>query len=131
MSFWRAWLAHQHAPFQLGLALVLLTLIVIMTASTPTFLTTGNVLNVLRQAAPTLIVAVAMTLVITSGWHRPFGGLHSRSDRRPFGSIAFGWLVVVVRRALDAWIRFHYRLDEWTAGYPRWTSSFYCDVGHA
>jgi len=67
MPFWRAWLAHQHAPFQLGLALVLLTLVAIMTVSTPTFLTAGNVLNVLRQAAPTLIVAVAMTLVITSG----------------------------------------------------------------
>jgi simple sugar transport system permease protein len=64
---WRVWLAHQHAPFQLGLALVLLTLVVIMTLSTPTFLTIGNVLNVLRQTAPTLIVAVAMTLVITSG----------------------------------------------------------------
>jgi simple sugar transport system permease protein len=38
-----------------------------MSVSTPTFLTVGNILNVLRQAAPTLIVAVAMTLVITSG----------------------------------------------------------------
>jgi simple sugar transport system permease protein len=67
IHFGRTWLAHQHAPFQLGLALVLLTLVVIMTVSSPTFLTTGNVLNVFRQAAPTLIVAVAMTLVITSG----------------------------------------------------------------
>jgi simple sugar transport system permease protein len=67
LRFWRTWLAHQHAPFQLGLALVLLTLVVIVTVSSPTFLTTGNVLNVFRQAAPNLIVAVAMTLVITSG----------------------------------------------------------------
>src|ERR1700731_4008153 len=67
IAFWRTWLAHQQAPFQLGLALVLLTLVVIMTVSSPTFLTTGNVLNVFRQASPTLIVAVAMTLVITSG----------------------------------------------------------------
>jgi simple sugar transport system permease protein len=65
--FWRGWLAHQHAPFQLGLALVLLLLVVIMAGSTSTFLTVGNILNVFRQAAPTLIVAVAMTLVITSG----------------------------------------------------------------
>jgi simple sugar transport system permease protein len=60
-------MANQHAPFQLGLALVLLILVIIMSVSTPTFLTVGNILNVLRQAAPTLIVAVAMTLVITSG----------------------------------------------------------------
>ena len=33
---------------------------------TPTFLTAGNILNVIRQAAPVLIVAVAMTLVITT-----------------------------------------------------------------
>jgi simple sugar transport system permease protein len=33
---------------------------------TSTFLTTGNILNVIRQAAPILIVAVAMTLVITT-----------------------------------------------------------------
>jgi simple sugar transport system permease protein len=65
--FWRTWMANQHAPFQLGLALVLLILVIIMSVSTPTFLTVGNILNVLRQAAPTLIVAVAMTLVITSG----------------------------------------------------------------
>lgn len=32
-----------------------------------TFLTTGNILNVLRQAAPILVVAVAMTFVIVTG----------------------------------------------------------------
>ena len=34
---------------------------------TPNFATSSNILNVLRQAAPTLIVAVGMTIVITSG----------------------------------------------------------------
>lgn len=34
---------------------------------TDTFLTLGNILNVLRQAAPILIVAVAMTFVIITG----------------------------------------------------------------
>lgn len=34
---------------------------------TDTFFSTGNVLNVLRQLAPTLVVAVAMTFVITTG----------------------------------------------------------------
>ena len=33
---------------------------------TDTFLTSGNLLNVIRQAAPVLVVAVAMTLVITT-----------------------------------------------------------------
>jgi simple sugar transport system permease protein len=64
---WRLRLMRQPAPFQVGLAVVLLTLIAIMSLSTRTFLSTGNILNVLRQSAPTLIVAVAMTLVITSG----------------------------------------------------------------
>src|SRR3984893_9286389 len=64
---WRTWLTHEHKAFQLGLALVLLALVVILSLFTSTFLTTGNILNILRQAAPTLIVAVAMTLVITSG----------------------------------------------------------------
>ena len=35
--------------------------------ATDTFLTAGNLLNVLRQSAPLLIVATAMTLVITTG----------------------------------------------------------------
>jgi simple sugar transport system permease protein len=37
------------------------------TFATHTFLTAGNLLNVLRQSAPLLIVATAMTLVITTG----------------------------------------------------------------
>src|SRR6202795_2445839 len=65
--FWRTWLTHEQKAFQLGLATVLLVLVVILSLFTSTFLTTGNLLNVFRQAAPTLIVAVAMTLVITSG----------------------------------------------------------------
>ncbi len=36
-------------------------------AASPYFLLAGNLLNVLRQFAPTLIVAVAMTFVITTG----------------------------------------------------------------
>lgn len=33
----------------------------------PVFLETGNLLNILRQAAPNLIIGIAMTLVITTG----------------------------------------------------------------
>jgi simple sugar transport system permease protein len=37
------------------------------TAINDVFISTGNLLNLLRQAAPTLIIAVAMTAVITTG----------------------------------------------------------------
>ena len=39
---------------------------VFFSATSPAFLTSGNLLNVLRQAAPILIVAVAMTFVVTT-----------------------------------------------------------------
>lgn len=67
LPFWRAWLTQQQAPFQIGLVAVLALLVLIMAFSTSTFLSSGNILNILRQSAPTLIVAVAMTLVITTG----------------------------------------------------------------
>ncbi|MBD3885662.1 ABC transporter permease [Phormidium tenue FACHB-886] len=46
---------------------VLLLLIVVFGATTEAFLTPNNFLNLLRQSAPTLIVAVAMSYVITTG----------------------------------------------------------------
>jgi simple sugar transport system permease protein len=46
---------------------VLLLLIGVFTFTTDTFLTPNNLLNLLRQTAPTLIVAIAMTFVITIG----------------------------------------------------------------
>src|SRR5918992_1778545 len=45
----------------------LLAMFVLFSAITDAFFTTGNLLNVLRQAAPMIIVAVAMTMVITTG----------------------------------------------------------------
>lgn len=45
---------------------VLVVLIVIFSLTTEAFFTVGNALNLLRQYAPTLVVAVAMTFVITS-----------------------------------------------------------------
>jgi simple sugar transport system permease protein len=41
--------------------------VIAFTLATDTFFTTGNLLNVLRQSAPLLIVAATMTLVITTG----------------------------------------------------------------
>jgi simple sugar transport system permease protein len=45
----------------------LIALVVGFFIATPDFLTSSNVLNMLRQVAPTLIAALAMTFVITSG----------------------------------------------------------------
>lgn len=41
--------------------------VLIFSVTTGTFLTVGNVLNLLRQAAPILVVAIAMAFVITTG----------------------------------------------------------------
>lgn len=51
----------------LSIAIFFLACMVFFTATTDTFLTAGNLLNVVRQAAPILIVSVAMTLVIITG----------------------------------------------------------------
>ena len=40
---------------------------VVFSVASPYFLQTGNLLNVLRQLAPMLIVAIGMTFVITTG----------------------------------------------------------------
>ena len=45
---------------------VLILLMVVFSFVTSSFLTPGNILNLLRQNSPTLIVAVAMTFVITT-----------------------------------------------------------------
>lgn len=49
-----------------SVAAMLLLLVVVFAATTDAFFTTGNALNLLRQIAPTMIVAVAMTFVITT-----------------------------------------------------------------
>jgi simple sugar transport system permease protein len=51
----------------LSIAGFFLVMVLIFSVISPVFLTSGNLLNVLRQAAPILIVAVAMTFVITTG----------------------------------------------------------------
>lgn len=55
-----------HAPV-LSIACFFAVVVLVFAAITDSFLTQVNLLNVLRQSAPTLIVAVAMTLVITTG----------------------------------------------------------------
>ncbi len=53
--------------FQIVLLGVFVVIFVVLAFTAPHFASDGNLFNVLRQAAPTLVVAVAMTIVITSG----------------------------------------------------------------
>ena len=55
------------AVFQFTLLFIFLGVFVLLSLLAPNFFTVANQLNILRQAAPTLIVAVGMTLVITTG----------------------------------------------------------------
>ena len=51
----------------LSIAGFFLIMVVIFSIASPVFLSTGNILNLIRQTAPILIVATAMTFVITTG----------------------------------------------------------------
>lgn len=51
----------------LSIAAFFFLCLVVFSAASDAFLSTGNLLNLLRQSAPMLIVAVAMTFVITTG----------------------------------------------------------------
>lgn len=55
------------SSFQVVLLAVFAVIFAVLSFTAPYFAGEGNLWNVLRQAAPTLIVAVAMTIVITSG----------------------------------------------------------------
>ncbi len=56
----------EHAQ-TLSIATFLATCVFVFAFANDYFLTAGNILNLLRQSAPMLIVAVAMTFVITTG----------------------------------------------------------------
>jgi simple sugar transport system permease protein len=51
----------------LSISVVFAVLFVVFSVQADAFLTIGNLVNVLRQVAPTVIVAMAMTFVITTG----------------------------------------------------------------
>src|SRR5687767_12266260 len=55
-----------HAPV-LSIAAFFVLVCLFFAVATEAFLTQTNLLNLMRQSAPMLIVAVAMTLVITTG----------------------------------------------------------------
>ena len=91
------WLA-EHAQV-LSIALFFAGCVVFFSATTSTFLTTPNLLNVVRQAAPILIVATAMTLVIiTAGIDLSVGSLVALINALAAIAIAanFPWPLVVV-----------------------------------
>lgn len=56
----------EHAQV-LSIAAFLLVCCAGFASAAPAFLTSGNLLNLLRQSAPLLVVAVAMTFVVTTG----------------------------------------------------------------
>jgi len=74
-------------------------LVAVFSATTDAFLTSGNALNILRQYAPTLILAVAMTFVITSsGIDLSVGSLVALTGALSASMLAFGnptWLTVL------------------------------------
>jgi simple sugar transport system permease protein len=92
----------------LSIAIFFLACIVFFAIGSSTFLTTGNILNILRQAAPILIVAVAMTLVIiTAGIDLSVGSLIALINALVAIAIAAGipWpLAVLAMLALGALI---------------------------
>jgi simple sugar transport system permease protein len=64
-SPWADFLAAQAQV--LSIAVFFAVCFIVFSATSEAFLTPGNLLNMLRQSAPMLIVAVAMTFVITTG----------------------------------------------------------------
>jgi simple sugar transport system permease protein len=99
----------EHAQV-LSIAFFFLACCVFFSVTTDTFLTVGNILNVVRQAAPILIVAVAMTFVIvTGGIDLSVGSLVALINAVAAIVLSMGvpWpLVVVAMLALGALIGF-------------------------
>jgi simple sugar transport system permease protein len=83
---------------------MLALLILFFSATTDQFLTAGNALNLLRQYAPTFIVAVAMTFVITSaGIDLSVGALAALTGALAASMLGFGqpsWLTILAMLVL-------------------------------
>ena len=109
--------ASEHAQV-LSIAVFFSVCIAFFSIGSDTFLTIGNILNVVRQAAPILIVAVAMTFVIITGGI----DLSVGSQVALFNAVAaiamavgFPWpLVVVAILLLGAFIGF---IQGWFTAY--------------
>lgn len=83
---------------------MLVLLVAFFSAVTDQFLSAGNALNLLRQYAPTIIVAVAMTFVITSGGiDLSVGSLAALTGALAASMLGFGqpsWLAILAMLAL-------------------------------
>lgn len=94
----------------LSIAFFFLVCVVFFSVSTDVFLSVGNILNILRQAAPLLIVATAMTFVIvTAGIDLSVGSLIALINALAAISLAAGFpwpLVVLAMLALGGLIGF-------------------------
>lgn len=91
------WLG-EHAQV-LSIAVFFVACVLFFSVATTTFLSTNNLLNIVRQAAPILVVAVAMTFVIvTAGIDLSVGSLVALINAVAAIAIAAGlpWPVVVV-----------------------------------
>ena len=92
----------EHAQV-LSIALFFIGCMILFSLLSPTFLTAGNILNIVRQAAPVLIVAVAMTLVITTaGIDLSVGSTVALVNAVAAIALAAGvnWIVVVAQMLL-------------------------------
>jgi simple sugar transport system permease protein len=92
----------EHAQV-LSIAFFFLVCVVFFSLATDVFLTVGNLLNILRQAAPILIVAVAMTFVIiTAGIDLSVGSQVALINASAAIILSFGvpWPLVVVAMLL-------------------------------
>lgn len=86
----RAWITHNVLTLAVGAVLVVLLAFFSLTAGS--FMTIPNVLNMLRQIAPTMVVAVTMTYVITtSGIDLSVGSIVALSGSLLAIMVANGW----------------------------------------
>jgi simple sugar transport system permease protein len=92
----------------LSIAAFLIGCCALFTALNNVFISTGNLLNLLRQATPTLIVSVAMTFVITTGGiDLSVGSIIALANAAAALLLRAGWqwpLVSILMLALGAFI---------------------------
>ena len=86
----------------LSIAAFFVVMVVVFSLITDTFLTEANLLNILRQIAPLMIVAVAMTFVITTARDRPLGRLGSGARQCAGGDFAAGRALLAAGGRADA-----------------------------
>jgi len=91
VRFWKS-----TALFQSIMLFIFIIVFGILSFTAPHFASSGNLLNVLRQAAPTLIVAVGMTIVITSGGiDLSVGSMLAVSSVLSAMALSSGWYTII------------------------------------